>query len=30
MMAQGHPKALLAHPPNPRVKAFLTREPIAR
>ena len=30
MMAQGHPKALLANPPHPRVKAFLAREPLAR
>jgi phospholipid/cholesterol/gamma-HCH transport system ATP-binding protein len=30
LMAQGHPKALLADPPNPRVRAFLTREPISR
>src|SRR5215831_10374641 len=30
MMAQGHPKALLADPPNARVKAFLHREPVAR
>ena len=30
MMAQGHPKALLADPPHPRVRAFLTREPISR
>ena len=28
--AQGHPKALLADPPNPKVRAFLTREPLAR
>ena len=28
--AQGHPKALLAEPPNPKVRAFLTREPLAR
>lgn len=28
MIAHGDPKALLADPPNPRVKAFLTREPI--
>src|SRR6266542_1481014 len=30
LIAQGHPKALLADPPNPRVRAFLTREPISR
>src|SRR5262245_14113873 len=30
MIAHGSPKALLADPPHPRVKAFLTREPMAR
>jgi phospholipid/cholesterol/gamma-HCH transport system ATP-binding protein len=30
MIARGHPKALLADPPDPRVKAFLTRAPISR
>ena len=28
--AQGNPKALLADPPNPKVRAFLTREPLTR
>ena len=30
MMAQGNPKALLADPPNARVRAFLNREPLSR
>ncbi|HXJ78563.1 MAG TPA: ATP-binding cassette domain-containing protein [Candidatus Methylomirabilis sp.] len=30
MIAQGNPKALLADPPHPTVKAFLTREPVSR
>jgi len=28
MMAHGNPKALLADPPNPRVRAFLNRESV--
>jgi phospholipid/cholesterol/gamma-HCH transport system ATP-binding protein len=30
MIAQGNPKALLADPPNPRVRAFLNRESVYR
>lgn len=30
MIAQGDPKALLADPPNPRVRAFLNRESVYR
>jgi phospholipid/cholesterol/gamma-HCH transport system ATP-binding protein len=30
MIAHGNPKALLANPPHPRVRAFLTRGPVAR
>jgi len=30
MTAHGSPKALLADPPHPKVRAFLTREPISR
>jgi phospholipid/cholesterol/gamma-HCH transport system ATP-binding protein len=30
MMAHGSPKALLADPPNARVRAFLNREPLSR
>jgi phospholipid/cholesterol/gamma-HCH transport system ATP-binding protein len=30
MVARGHPKALLADPPHPRVRAFLNRQPVSR
>jgi phospholipid/cholesterol/gamma-HCH transport system ATP-binding protein len=30
MIAHGNPKALLADPPHPRVRAFLTRAPVSR